>query len=264
MDLDDFYDSYEIIYNPNTDLTDSFSPRQMYQMLYEPFEEGCPVQLRTLTDRQIEQVPIMRQILHLMTMLSRSELKLTARGYIPPKIVEELYTMGTHSWGTDWYKQKSEPKTVEVQFVRLVVKACGLTKVRAGMMSLTAKGNKLLADRNGLLREVMLFLMRDYNTGWMDLYDAMDVGNVGRLYLLWLLHHYGCEWRYIDFYSSQYSRAFPTIKGYMACGIRIFERLFHYIGLCELNEKDEDVGMDYGKKVIKTDVLELVFQFTEP
>ena len=77
MDLDDFYDSYEIIYNPNTDLTDSFSPRQMYQMLYEPFEEGCPVQLRTLTDRQIEQVPIMRQILHLMTMLSRSELILS-------------------------------------------------------------------------------------------------------------------------------------------------------------------------------------------
>ena len=67
-------------------------------MLYRPLEEGCPVRLQKLTDSQIEQIPIMRQVLHLMLVLSASELKLTAKGYIPPKIVEELYLMGERSW----------------------------------------------------------------------------------------------------------------------------------------------------------------------
>lgn len=153
-------------------------------MLYRPLDEGCPVQLRTLTDSQIEQIPIMRQVLHLMSILSARELKLTAKGYIPPKIVEELYLMGEGSWNTDWFKQKSEPKTEEIQVLRVTLKECGLIKTRLGKMSLTAKGKRLLADKNELLRTVMLFLLEDYNTGWLDLYEDTEVGNVGRLYSL--------------------------------------------------------------------------------
>ena len=75
-------------------------------------------------------------------------LKLTAQGYIPPKTVAELYELGSHSWSTDWYKQKSEPKTEEVQVLRGVLKECGLIKTRIGKLSLTAKGKQLLADHN--------------------------------------------------------------------------------------------------------------------
>ena len=75
-------------------------------------------------------------------------LKLTAHGYIPPKTVAELYELGSHSWSTDWYKQKSEPKTEEVQVLRVVLKECGLIKTRVGKLSLTAKGKQLLADHN--------------------------------------------------------------------------------------------------------------------
>ena len=54
--------------------------------------------------------------------------------------------------------------------LRVVLKECGLVKTRLGKMSLTAKGQKLLSNRNELLRTVMLFLMQDYNTGWLDLH----------------------------------------------------------------------------------------------
>lgn len=241
-----------------------FSPDEMYRMLYMPFETGCPVQLRILTDAQIEQVPIMRQALHLMGMLSAGELKLTASGYIPSKIVEELYLMGTRSWNTDWFKQKSEPKTEEIKVLRVVLKECGLIKTRTGKMSLTAKGKKLLANRNELLRTVMLFLMQDYNTGWLDLYEDMEVGNVGRLYSLWLLHLYGGEWQLTDFYTAEYAKAFPGMAYYHAYGIRVFNRLFHLIGLCEVNERPEDRGLCFGRKVLKTCVLDMLFAFTEP
>ena len=44
-----------------------FSSEQMHQMLNRPLEVGCPVQLRRLTDEQMERIPVMRQALHLLT-----------------------------------------------------------------------------------------------------------------------------------------------------------------------------------------------------
>lgn len=238
-----------------------FTPDQMYRMLYMPFEQGCPVQLRSLTDEQIEQVPFMRQVLYLMGLLSSGELKLTAKGYIPPKIVEDLYEMGEHSWNTDWFKQKSELKTEEIQVLRVVLRECGLIKTRLGKMSLTSKGKNLLFDRNELMRTAMLFLLRDYNTGWLDLYEDMEAGNVGRLYSLWLLHKYGGEWRHTDFYTAEYAKAFPMLNDYQAYGYRVFNRLFRLIGLCKVNERPEDRGREWGRKVIKTEVLDMMLEF---
>ena len=191
-------------------------------------------------------------------------LKLTAHGYIPPKTVAELYELGSHSWSTDWYKQKSEPKTEEVQVLRGVLKECGLIKTRVGKLSLTAKGKQLLADQNELMRTIILFLFRDYNTGWLDLYEDNDVGNLGRLYSLWLLHHYGVDWRDTRFYADEYSKAFPMLNVGHGYEYRIFNRLFRFIGLCEINESDEFKGKNWGREVRKTEILDLMFAFEEP
>ena len=188
-------------------------------------------------------------------------LKLTAHGYIPPKTVAELYELGSHSWSTDWYKQKSEPKTEEVQVLRVVLKECGLIKTRVGKLSLTAKGKQLLADHNELMRTIILFLFRDYNTGWLDLYEDNEVGNLGRLYSLWLLHHYGVDWRDTRFYADEYSRAFPMLNAGHGYEYRVFNRLFRFIGLCEINESDEFKGKNWGKEVRKTELLDMMFAF---
>lgn len=236
-----------------------FSSEQMHQMLYRPLEVECPVQLRRLTDEQIEQIPVMRQALHLMNVLSEKELKLTSQGYIPPKTVAELYEIGSHSWSSDWYKQKSELKTEEVQVLRVVLKESGLIKTRVGKLSLTAKGKQLLADHNELMRTIMLFLLRDYNTGWLDLYEDNEVGNLGRLYSLWLLHHYGADWRNTGFYADEYSKAFPMLNADHGYEYRVFNRLFRFIGLCEINESDDFKGRNWGKEVRKTELLDMMF-----
>ena len=241
-----------------------FSSEQMHQMLNRPLEVGCPVQLRRLPDEQMEQIPVMRQALHLMNELSEKEMKLTAQGYIPPKMVAELYELGSHSWNTDWYKQKSEPKTEEVQVLRVVLKECGLIKTRAGKLSLTAKGKQLLVDHNELLRTMILFLFWDYNTGWLDLFEDNEVGNLGRLYSLWLLHHYGEDWRNTGFYADEYSKAFPMLNAGYAYEYRVFNRLFRFIGLCEINESDDFKGKNWGGKARKTELLDLMFTFEEP
>ena len=212
----------------------------------------------------MERIPVMRQALHLMNVLSSEELKLTAQGYIPPKMVAELYELGSHSWNTDWYKQKNEPKTEEVQVLRIVLKECGLIKTRVGKLSLTAKGKHLLADYSELLRTIILFLFRDYNTGWLDLYDDNEVGNLGRLYSLWLLHHYGKDWRDTGFYADEYSKAFPMLYAGHGYEYRVFNRLFRFIGLCVINESDEFKGKNWGRKVRKTELLDMMFDFEEP
>jgi hypothetical protein len=206
----------------------------------------------------------MRQALHLMNELSEKEMKLTTQGYIPPKMVAELYELGSHSWNTDWYKQKSEPKTEEVQVLRVVLKECGLIKTRIGKLSLTAKGKQLLVDHNELLRTMILFLFWDYNTGWLDLFEDNEVGNLGRLYSLWLLHHYGEDWRNTGFYADEYSKAFPMLNAGYAYEYRVFNRLFRFIGLCEINESDEFKGKNWGGKTRKTELLDLMFTFEEP
>ena len=248
---------------PKSDFN-GFSSEQMSLMLYRPLEVGGPVQLHRLTDEQMEQIPVMRQALHLMNVLSEKELKLTAQGYIPPKMVAELYELGSHSWSTDWYKQKSEPKTEEVQVLRVVLKECGLIKTRVGKLSLTAKGKQLLVDHNELMRTIILFLLRDYNTGWLDLYEDNEVGNLGRLYSLWLLHHYGEDWRDTGFYADEYSKAFPMLIAEHAYEYRVFNRLFRFIGLCEINESDEFKGKNWGKETRKTELIDLIFTFEEP
>ena len=57
-----------------------FSSKQMHMMLYRPLEVGCPVQLRRLTDEQMGRIPVMRQALHLMNVLSSEEVKPRHRG----------------------------------------------------------------------------------------------------------------------------------------------------------------------------------------
>ena len=241
-----------------------FSSEQMHQMINRPLEAGCPVQLRQLTEEQMARIPVMRQALHLMNALAENEMKLTTQGYIPPKIVAELYELGSHSWSTDWYKQKNEPKTEEVQVLRGVLKECGIIKTRVGKMSLTAKGKQLLADHNELLRTMMLFLFMDYNTGWLDSCEDDEVGNLGRLYSLWLLHHYGENWRGTEFYADEYRKAFPMLNVGYAYEYRIFNRLFRFVGLCEINEGDEFKGRNWGREARKTEVLDLMFAFEEP
>lgn len=241
-----------------------FTSEQMHLMLNHPLEKECPIQLRKLPDSEIEEIPFFKQALYLLNYLSEKELKLTAQGYIPPKLVTELYEMGLPDWSSNYYKQKLEPRVEVVQVLRITLRKCGFIKVRGGKMSLTAKGSKILKDYNALLYALMRFLLFDFNTGYFDLYENMKIANVGRLYSLWLLHHYGDTWRHQNFYAGEYHNAFPDFLPVEAYKYRTFNRLFHYIGLCEINETKEDRGIDFGSKTRKREILDKIFVFTEP
>ena len=241
-----------------------FTSEQMYHMINNPLGKECPVQLRKLSNSEIEEIPFLKQALYLLRSLSEEELKLTPQGYIPPKLVTELYEMGLSDWGADYYKQKLESRVEVVQVLRIALKECGFIKVRYGKMSLTTKGGKILKDYNALLHALMIFLLFDFNTGYFDLYNDIEIGNIGRLYSLWLLHHYGDIWRHKNFYAEAYFKAFPGLSPSECYEYRTFDRVFHYIGLCDINMTKEDRGIDFRNKTRKREILDKIFTFVEP
>ena len=48
--------------------------------------------------------------------------------------------------------------------------------------------------------------------------------------------------------------------GLVGCFQR-YNRLFRFIGLCEVNEREEDKGRGWGQKVTKTEALDMMFCF---
>lgn len=241
-----------------------FTAEQMFQMINSPLGKECPVQLRKLSNSEIEEIPFLKQALYLLRFLSEKELKLTPQGYIPPKLVKELYELGLSDWSADSYKQKLESRVEVVQVLRIALKECGFIKVRDGKMSLTTKGGRIIKDYNALLYALMVFLLFEFNTGYFDLNNDIEIGNVGRLYSLWLLHHYGDIWRQKNFYAEAYFKAFPGLSPSACYEFRTFDRVFHYIGLCDINQTKEDRGFDFGNKTRKREILDKIFTFVEP
>ena len=241
-----------------------FTAEQMFQMINSPLGKECPVQLRKLSNSEIEEIPFLKQALYLLRSLSEKELKLTPQGYIPPKLVKELYELGLSDWSAASYKQKLESRVEVVQVLRIALKECGFIKVRDGKMSLTTKGGRIIKDYNALLYALMVFLLFEFNTGYFDLNNDIEIGNVGRLYSLWLLHHYGDIWRQKNFYAEAYFKAFPGLSPSECYEYRTFDRVFHYIGLCDINMTKKDRGIDFGNKTKKRAILDKIFTFVEP
>lgn len=71
-----------------------FSPDEMGLLLHSPFSDTCPVRIRAMSDDDIGRMPLIRQMLLLMGMLEKKELRLTASGYLPTKTVAMLSGAG--------------------------------------------------------------------------------------------------------------------------------------------------------------------------
>ena len=239
-----------------------FSPDEMGLLLHSPFSDTCPVRIRAMSDDDIGRMPLIRQMLLLMGMLEKKELRLTASGYLPTKTVAMLSSAGIcpETGG----RALRETDAYDVRVARTVLEDRRLIKVRLGKISLTAKGKKGLHDRNVLLREALQFLMSEFNVAWLKWCRDPRVGNTGRLYSLWLLHRFGSEWRPADFYVCEYGRAFPMLDASSGYFGRVFGLLFRMLGLCELRVSDELTKEGHKASVRKTALLEKVFSFTDP
>lgn len=251
---------------------EGYSPTEMSTILYHTFDSNSPLQFHSLTWDEYNQMPLFRQVKHLLQTLAEQEVKLTAAGYLPPRIVKELYPLGLSESLIDIgiSKLSKETDSTSVILTRIIAKAAGLVKIRKGVLSITANGIKIMNDDTQLFKHIFETFCQKINWTHLDRYQSEQIGGLGFGFTLILLGKYGNVKREDSFYAQKYFKAFPmltdgiipsygTVTDYCndCYSIRTFDRFLLHFSLIEIfKEKKHDAP----KYIIKTALFDRLIE----
>lgn len=253
-----------------------YSPVEMQHILYDTFGEKSPIKLKELNGDDYKQIPILNQIKYLAGIISRAgEIKLTKLGFLPTKVVKELYDQGfikERLVESGFSKMTREMDSMGIHVARVLLEISGLVKKRNNKLSLTKKGEKILSDDSQLCQLILRIYGEKFNWAHLDGYGENQIGQLGFGFSLILLHKYGTEKQTDKFYSEIYFRAYPmlientpnpsytTIEDYVGhCySIRTFDRFLDFFGLIKI---EKEKGMDTEKFIVKTEVFDKLLGF---
>lgn len=256
---------------------EGYSPYEMTQILYSTFEAESPIKLQKLSGLDYQKIPILNQIKYLTGLLDKAgEIKLTNKGFLPTKIVSELYQQG---FLKDEYIEKGitklykETDSMTVNLTRILIELAGLTKKRNGKLSLTKSSAKILADNYELLRLILLTFATKFNWAYYDGYGENQIGQLGYGFSLILLSKYGNEKRLDSFYAEKYFKAYPKLlesvetnygtlesNSTNCYSIRTFDRFLDYFGLIKIDK--DGSGLNTKKYFTKTDLFDRLIKCT--
>ena len=238
---------------PRPDFED-LSPNAMSHLLYQPFQEGSPVRYRDAEANDvIKQLPFFELFrIYLEHIDKAGELKLTARGNLPRKLVRELYAtklIPEEAIESGIVKLNKEADSIVIQNLKLIGDLSGITKKRNNKLSLTKKGeNWYHAEKQfELFKQIFETNILKFNLGYHDGYP--QEGGVQQVlpYTLYLLLKFGGELRTATFYGEKVLTAFPHLLRSFGTGwsppedqfqrcyrIRTHERCLAYYGFVEV------------------------------
>lgn len=273
--------------NTPLDDFDGLSPNQMEQILYYPFEDNKIIKFAKKSVHGIfAESPLFLIAWDLLNAFSeKSGVKLDPKGYLPPKLVKSIYNKGyspDELIENGEIELSSEPDWLLLFIVKHLLLITELAEIKDNVISLTQKGSELFTQKSDYT--VYMELLKAYclGFGWAntDFYGSEEIGQVGFMYLLYLLKKYGAAPRDPAFYETRYFRAFPNLyvehdddmdeddddefqeenpedlepekntddeyvpdpeEERMAClELRFFERFCHWFGLAEI---EMDLGL---------------------
>ncbi len=253
---------------------EGYSSREMSKILDYTFDSDSPVQFKTLTSEEYTQMPLFRQVKCLLQTVVEHEVKLTTAGYMPPRIVKELYPLGIGETLIDegLAKLSKESDSNSVVLARNICEIAGLVKVRKGVLSVTANGTKVANNDPKLFKQVFKTFCQKFNWGHFDGYPNEQIGRFGFGFSFILLKKFGNIKREDDFYCTKYFKALPTlIDGtiptygtveeycYNCYSIRTFDRFLLHFSLIEISKEGEFNSPRYIAKTALFDKLIEVF-----
>ncbi len=256
---------------------EGYSPAEMQYILYDTFGENSPIKLLKLTESDYKLIPILNQIKYLIRIIdNHNELKLTNKGFLPTKIVSDIYNQGfikdehIESGISKLYK---ETDSNTINLTRILIEISGLVKKRNNKLSLTKKSKSIIADDYKLLSLIFEIFGTKFNWPYYDGYGQNTIGQIGFGFTLILLSKYGSEKRLDKFYSDKYFTAFPgsieeitesynnskKVQAERCYSLRTFDRFLDYFGIIEI-EKEDKWGTD--KFIIKTELFDKLIKST--
>ncbi len=250
------YISQTIKTQNNTPLNDfeGYSPNEMNLLLHYPLAISCPLQMLKVDNEIYTKIPFFNNVKYLLEQIEvQGELKLTAKGFLPTKVVADIYQQGFIKElmiEEGYYKLYKESDALAVHLTRILTELSSLVKKRNNKLSLTKKGQTQLKNNSDLFRNIFETFTVKFNWSYNDGYENEKVGQMGFAFTFILLEKYGQEFRSKDFYSEKYLKAFnfkiessdedQADYSTRAYKVRTFERFLDYFGLIEYETKRED------------------------
>ena len=193
------------------------------------------------------QIPLVAQYMRLME-LCAAGVKLTPNGFLPNKVVAEIYPLGPKESRIEEGRVslgKHSNCYILCQTYELFLRT-GFVKKRNGVLSLTKKGKEFLSSPEGLFRELLRGMATEYDTEMLDVHDFLPMNNMVQM-LCALLAKYGKEFRPVDDYADAYAACNPILASYLredrpekvrhyarrAFCVRLINRFFEWFGLVE-------------------------------
>lgn len=249
---------------------EGYSPIEIQQILYFPFGEKSPLQLQKFSEADYQKIPMLMQVKYLAGLLAEAgEIKLTQKGFLPTKLVADIYQQGflkEELIERGISKLYKETDSITVNLTRILLELAELTKKRKGKLSLTKRGEKIVADNHKLLSSIFQAFTDEFNWAYYDRYEE-EAGQLGFGFSLILLSKYGKEKRMDSFYAEKYYKAFPklldkfktrygTLDLYAeeCYSLRTFERFLAYFGLVTIEKKGK--SFNEVRYIKKTDVFD--------
>lgn len=256
---------------------EGYSPFEMHKILHFTFAIDSPLKLQKLSESDYQKIPILNQVRYLTDLIDKNkEIKLTNKGFLPTKIVSDLYSQG---FLKDEHVEKGisklykETDSMTINLTRILIELAGLTKKRKGKLSLTKSSQKILGDNEKLLRQIFLTYTNKFNWAYCDGYGENQIGQLGYGFSLILISKYGLEKRLDSFYAERYFKAYPrlldsvepdygTLERYSTnCySVRTFNRFLDYFGLVNIVEQGN--GLDSITYITKTDLYDRLIKCT--
>jgi len=245
---------------------EGYSPNEMHFIIHDPFKEKSPIQISNAKNSTYKNIPIFNQVKFLFDLIKEDKkLKLTNSGYLPPKIVAELYGKGymkeplIESGVSKLYREIDSPS---VNLAKILVELSTLVKKQKNTMTLTQKGAKQINDDSAIFQDLFKTFTNKFHWAYFDGFSDEDIGQLGFGFSLILLNKYGKEYRRPEFYAEKYLKAFkfktkdsvkkfgddPT-RAYM---VRTFKRFLEHFNFIEF---DNDQKYLYVRKTKTFDEL---------
>ena len=281
MDLKDIQKHIDKMMEEQNNLSnpdfEGYSPSEMHQILYFPFTNDSPLKLQKLSEADYNKIPMLNQVKYLTDLIKKNkEIKLTKKGFLPTKIVSDLFNQGfmkddfIEKGITKLYK---ETDSITINLPRILLELAGLTKKRNGKLSLTKSSQKILGDNEELLQLIFSTFTNKFNWAYYDGYEDDRIGQLGYGFSLILLSKYGQEKHRDSFYAEKYFRAFPQLMSTVepeyntpekyasnCYSIRTFDRFLDYFGL--INIEEQMIRYDDKKHITKTELFDSLINCT--
>lgn len=157
-------------------LTMMILPHIIERILVTAFYPNGVIGLNRLDEGDLEQIPILRQVVCLCRFIREENgpLKLTNTGNLPLKVVREMYLTGVREWYYTKYPEKRIRET-DARFVMIardLATASGIIRKRNNALLMTRKGEKLLADRQLLLETLIRDFVHLFDLSRYDGYES--------------------------------------------------------------------------------------------